>query len=385
MSCSAKANEQKHRPLDASEPEIAAVRRFLPQAGRPSVKPLGQGLINRTWLVEQDGQRYVLQQINADVFPDVEAIAFNLLRLERWLGSQPATGIRLPRLIADTGGAAIVHDADGRAWRMLEYIDRSRVLTALTRPEQARAVGNVLGRFHSAFAELDPSELKLTLPDLHDTPGYRSKLAAALETPTRPVCEDVLAALAQIDSRADRLPALHQALEGGLLSLRVTHGDPKLDNVLFAEHADDALCLIDLDTVQPGLLHHDIADCLRSCCNRAGEDRSGDGSEAGRIAFDLAIARALMSGYAQAAGSLFDTRSSELLMLAIGLIPLELAMRFLTDHLQGDRYFRVTHPRQNLIKAKRQLALVADIDAKADAIQAIITDSFSAARPSIGR
>jgi Ser/Thr protein kinase RdoA (MazF antagonist) len=157
--------------------------------------------------------------------------------------------------------------------------------------------------------------------------------------------------------------------------LRVTHGDPKLDNLLFAADADRALCLIDLDTVQPGLVHHDIGDCLRSCCNRRGE--SADGA----VRFDLDTCGAILGGYADAAAGLLSADEIPLLYAAIRLLPLELGIRFLTDHLQGDRWFRVREHGQNLAKARVQLALVADIEARQAAIEDLVRRAFQKTAP----
>lgn len=359
-----------HRDADAQALRIA--ERFLPEEPHLKIRPLGQGLINETRLVECASGPFVLQRINSVVFQDADAIDANLLRIQAWLDRHPHANVRLPHLLRDGRGRATLRDDEGEAWRLMEYIEHSRVLKPLENAHQAHEIGLTLGRFHAAFAELAPSRLTPTLPELHDTPRYKAKLDQALSTPVRPICGEVSSALERIEARAALLPTLQRASEDGTLPVRVTHGDPKLDNVLFAKHADRALCLIDLDTVQPGLLHHDLADCLRSCCNRAG----GFGT-APTARLDLDLARALMSGYAEAAASLFDEQALALLYPAIALIPLELAMRFLTDHLEGDRYFRVSHPRQNLTKAQIQLALVADIEAKRAAIERLIGDCFS--------
>ncbi|MFP4279705.1 MAG: phosphotransferase enzyme family protein, partial [Halochromatium sp.] len=196
--------------------------------------------------------------------------------------------------------------------------------------------------------------------------------ANTLITGARAEQAEVMAALEQIEARTALIPILQQARMNASLLVSVTHGDPKLDNVLFARDADRALCLIDLDTLQPGLRQHDIADCLRSCCNRV-----GDGNQAPRAHFDLNLCRALLGGYAELAAPLFDRAALAFLYPAIRLIPLELAMRFLADYLQGDRYFRVVRPQQNLDKALIQLALVADIEAKRADIERIIGDCFS--------
>ncbi len=361
-------------------------RRFLPDEPDVRLRPLGQGLINETRLVEARSGRFVLQRINGAVFADPEAIAANLLRVQDWLRGQAHAAVRLPQLLRAANGEATLRDADGHAWRLMEYIENSRVLRPLENRTQAAEVGRALGRFHVALAELDPGTLCLTLPDLHDTPrckvNLESALASARQADTKPADTStrgaraaeaaVMTALEHIEARAALIPTLQQARMDRILLPSVTHGDPKLDNVLFARDADRALCLIDLDTVQPGLRQHDIADCLRSCCNRV-----GGGGNAPLANFDLNLCRALLGGYAELAAPLFDRTALAFLYPAIQLIPLELAMRFLADYLQGDRYFRVHSPRQNLDKTLIQLALVADIEAKRGAIERIISDCFT--------
>ncbi|MCF7994036.1 MAG: aminoglycoside phosphotransferase family protein [Chromatiaceae bacterium] len=451
-------------------------RRFLVGESSLRLSPLGAGLINETRLVETAAQRFVLQRINGAIFANADAIAENLLQVQDWLCTHEHIDVRLPRLIPAASGEATLRDADGQAWRLLEYVDNSRVIKPLENLEQAAEVGRALGRFHAALAKLDPSRLALTLPELHDTPRYkatldavvRSAMVANLTEPTetertagigsqadadeqvrhptwdgdarqqahqqtrlgdcslRQVDAEVTAALRQIEARAALIPRLQQAQADGVLASYVTHGDPKLDNVLFARDEDRALCLIDLDTVQPGLLHQDIADCLRSCCNRSvTARRNGSGIPSPSVdapghrfstgfstgsstststststgssprgmtqrmshgalgeastRFDLSICRALLSGYAEFAAPLFDRAAVALLYPAIRLIPLELAIRFLTDYLEGDRYFRVTSPRQNLDKTLIQLALVEDIETKHAAIEEIIRDCFACA------
>ena len=158
--------------------------------------------------------------------------------------------------------------------------------------------------------------------------------------------------------------------------MRVIHGDPKLDNLLFDQANDRALCLIDLDTVQPGLLHHDIGDCLRSCCNRAGE--ATDASTP--VQFDLDVCSGILAAYGAETHGLLSTPEVDLIYPCIRLIPFELGLRFLTDHLRGDRYFRVMAPGDNLRKALVQFALVADIERKAKSIETIIARSFQRER-----
>jgi Ser/Thr protein kinase RdoA (MazF antagonist) len=362
--------------LDQVAEQIA--RQFLPHAADLRLQRLGQGLINDTRLVEDRSERFVLQRLNSAVFKDADAIVANLLQVQEWLHGQAEVAVRLPQLFCAANGSPILRDETGHAWRLMEFIGDSRTLRPLQHPAQAAEVGRVLGDFHRALAGLNPSLLRLTLPGLHDTPCYKRRLDTVMAAaPNRREDPRVAEAVEQIQARAGLISVLQQARAAGTAATQITHGDPKLDNVLFARDADRALCLIDLDTVQPGLLHEDIADCVRSCCNRVGSATAGTLS----TGFDLVLFDALLSGYATAAAPLFDADSLALVYPAIRLIPVELAIRFLTDDLEGNRYFRVSHARENLDKAMVQLALTRDIERQRGDIERIISNRFAPKRP----
>jgi Ser/Thr protein kinase RdoA (MazF antagonist) len=256
---------------------------------------------------------------------------------------------------------------------MLELIEGSRTLPRLDHRTQAREVGRVLGDFHRFTAGLEPADFAVTLPNFHVTPVYLDALrqAEAEAGPDRRGPETA-EALAVVDRHEALVHRIEDARRQGRIAERVVHGDPKLDNILFDQSGERALCLIDLDTIQPGLVHHDIGDCLRSCCNR-----SGKAADADDVRFDLESCRAILDAYARCTRGVLGRTEVGLLYQAIRLIPFELALRFLTDHLRGDRYFRVSAPGENLRKARVQLALLADIERKAEAIEQIIARAFT--------
>jgi Ser/Thr protein kinase RdoA (MazF antagonist) len=364
--------EDPVRRASPAQPPLEVIRRFLGDAATSvAIAPLGAGLINRTYRLDGAAGAFVLQGINPGVFPAPERIMANLARLGEAAADHPDLGVRLPTLAYAEDGLPYVRDADGTCWRLMECIEPSRTLQRLDSVAQATEVGRTLGRFHRLGALLDTDVMAVTLPGFHHTPKYLAALdAAAGETDSH---ADVADALSFINARREAVPVLEHALARGRTSRRLIHGDPKLDNLLFDPTGCRALCLIDLDTVQPGLLHHDIGDCLRSCCNRGGE--AGDTGAGAR--FDVELCGAILAGYAEASSGLLSADELQLMTPAVRLIPLELGIRFLTDHLQGDRYFRVRYRGENLHKARRQLALVADIERQQGAIDAAVLDAFA--------
>jgi Ser/Thr protein kinase RdoA (MazF antagonist) len=255
--------------------------------------------------------------------------------------------------------------------RIPDAVNLARVETQA----QGREVGFALGRFHRLVAGLDPARLALSLPGFHVTPAYLAQLDRTLaeQTPAAPNA-DLAHCLNQVERRRPQAGVLEEARRTGHIPLRVTHGDPKLDNILF--HAIDgrALGLIDLDTVQPGLIQHDLGDCLRSCCNRQGES-AGLGTA---VRFDLDLCESILRAYARETRGLLGAADLAGLYDGIRLIPFELGVRFLADHLAGDLYFRVRHQGENLARALTQFALTGDIERQEGAIRALIRDAFAA-------
>jgi Ser/Thr protein kinase RdoA (MazF antagonist) len=346
-------------------------RRFSLASDPLLIEPLGRGLINESFKVTAGTDRWVLQRINGQVFADPEAIMANLSRLAAHLARQEGLDLTWPALAQTAEGATWTRDEEGAVWRLMTFIP-GQPLERIEGASQAAEVGRLLGAFHRAVADLDPASLRVTLPGFHVTPGYLEpfdRVAQQAVAAPQPGLEEALAFVA---ARRMGVGVLEQARAAGLLPERVIHGDPKLDNLLFDAEGRRALALIDLDTVQPGLTLHDIGDCLRSSCNRPGESAS----EA-RVGFDLEACLALLRAYADRTQGLLVPAEVALLFAAIRLIPFELGLRFLTDHLQGDRWFRVSAPGQNLAKARIQFALVADIERKEREIRAIIAACFS--------
>lgn len=374
-SVTAAATQTPPEPTETWLRTIAARFMIAPPVG--PVTRLGHGLINATYSLDAGGQRYVMQRVNGAVFPEPERIMANLRVLNAHLNAEGDGSLRVPALIETREGTACVRDEEGQVWRLMEFIPDSINLERIETLGQAADLGAILGRFHRLTRSLPIERIGVSLPGFHSTPDYLRRFQTLTDgRDGRSMTRDVRDGAHFIEARAALVQVLDEARRLGRIQPRVTHGDPKLDNILFARDTGRALALIDLDTVQPGLIHHDIGDCLRSGCNRGGEGMSGSA----QVRFDLALCEAILSGYASETRDLMTADDVDLLYDAIRLLPFELGLRFLTDHLEGNRYFRVERPDQNLHKAHIQFALVAEIERQEREIRMLIGGCFPAAR-----
>ncbi|BAV32858.1 aminoglycoside phosphotransferase [Sulfuricaulis limicola] len=340
---------------------------FLPDAKISAIRPHGHGLINDTFIVTVDRNRqFILQRINRHVFPHPERIMENLRVLSGHIRQRATTGnastrtLRLPGILPARDDRDFAIDAEGGFWRAQEFIEHTRTLDTIRDIDQAGEVGSALGRFHDLIHDLDPARLHRTLPGFHDAPGYFANFLRASARPRVTAASgELVRALSFVETRWSLTRALEQAQREGKLVTRPIHGDTKLNNFLFDTRTGKVVSLIDLDTVQPGLIHYDIGDCLRSCANPAGE--SPQNLDA--VRFDLDIARALLKNYLSETRHFLTRHDCEYLYEAIRLVPFELGLRFLTDHLEGDHYFKTDRPGQNLHRALVQFRLTAGIEA----------------------
>lgn len=359
----------------------AAVAVLMPGREVVGFAPLGAGHINDTFLVTFASgvpRQAVLQRLNRAVFPEPEKIMANLAVLAEHLAvrlAQEAVGGADPRLVVrplgDCAGRPYSRDPDGNFWRLLTYVEDAVHRQALDTPEAAREAGRGLGIFHRLTADLDPSRLADTLPGFHVTPRYLAaydrQLAAGqggAGLPAEAECHRVIA------THRAAAGVLEEAAARGLLRPRVIHGDPRLANLLFDRASGRVAALVDLDTVKPGLLHYDLGDCLRSCCNPAGDDPA----TLDAVGFDREICRALLGGYLAEAGATLREADHRLIYPALRLLAFELGLRFFSDHLAGDLYFRTTRPGHNLHRALVQFRLLADIEAQEEGIRRLVEE-----------
>ena len=329
-------------------------------SGLIDIKLLGNGLINDTYLITGSAGPVILQRINTQVFTKPELIMANLKVLCGYRNSNTESRINLkiPGLILTRDGKDFFYDPSQGYWRAWEYIDNSESLETLSSLDQAGQVGCALAQFHCLTHQLDVSMMHDTLPGFHVTPGYYQRyleVSAESNVPADKFCTDFIAGF------QDKLHDLETPKRQNLLIERVIHGDPKLNNFLFDINSGQIISLIDLDTVKPGLIHYDIGDCLRSTCHRLADDT-----------FDLDMCRAILHAYLQTMEDYLSSGDIEWFYPAIRLIPFELGLRFYTDYLDGNKYFKVSSPEENLSRAKSQFQLCSSVINQESEIKAII-------------
>ena len=355
---------------------------FHPQEQITGISKLGSGNVNDTFLVtlnrSASRQAFVMQRLNTDVFDKPELVMRNLLRLgihvEQRLAQQPPelTGRRwevpkvLPTLDAD--GHWVEHQ--GEFWRSITYIGAASTTDVIQDDIHAHELGYCLGMFHHLISDLPTNELADTLENFHITPAYLADFDAVRANAATEMTPRLQEALNFIENRREGIDVLEQACARGELRRRPIHGDPKINNVMIDESTGHAVGLIDLDTVKPGLVHYDIGDCLRSCCNRLGEETR----EPENVSFDLGLCRSILQGYLAIGRSFLTPDDFRYLPDCIRLIPLELGLRFLTDHLEGDHYFRTDRADHNLDRALVQFALTRSIEQQWSALQDLVRE-----------
>lgn len=340
---------------------LSAAQAF--ECGGPvvSIEPLLIGHINDTYVVRTggaDGRRYLLQRLNTTVFGDLDALTENISRVTAHIwaalharGESPAR--RALTTIRTRDGAALLRRRGG-VWRMYPYVEGTHTPLRVRGPDDAYQAGRAFGEFQRLLADLPPPRLHETIPHFHDTPRRLAALRAAVESADARRCALARTEIESVfahDALAGALLRLHEA---GVAPERIVHNDAKISNVLLDEHSGEALCVVDLDTVMPGLSLFDFGDMIRSMSSVEPEDHAA----ADEIDVDAGLVAAIADGYREQAGDMLTAAERAHLLDAGQVITLEQAARFLTDYLRGDVYFKIEHPEHNLQRARAQLGLL---------------------------
>ena len=359
---------------------VAAADQFKSQGTVIDIHEYGNGNINDTFLVTLDSKaekHFILQRLNTQVFRQPELVMLNMRtfteHVRKRLQSAPLSPGRrweVVRVLLAQDGQDHWLDPGDSFWRAISFIDGAQSFDTIKDIEHAREVGYALGMFHNLLSDLPTEKLADTLEGFHITPRYLLHYDEVLAKKRTSKSPEVAYGLQFVSERRDWAQVLENARAQGRLRLRPIHGDPKVNNVMMDTGTGQAISIVDLDTVKPGLVHYDIGDCLRSGCNLLGEDTE----QWEMVRFDPELCQAILQGYLSLAKDFLTDNDYDYLYDAIRLIAFELGLRYFTDYLEGNVYFKANHQEHNLARALIQFKLTESIESQETTIRAIIQD-----------
>jgi Ser/Thr protein kinase RdoA (MazF antagonist) len=352
---------------------LAAARAFALPAEPESFTRWGSGHINDTFAVTlRGGRRVILQRINTDVFRNPDGVMANVGRVTRHLRGKlagvPDSDRRALSLVPARDGTDFVRDREERTFRMYDFIDRARSVDVLESTFQAYEAAKAFGTFQRLLADLPGPRLVETIPDFHHTAKRFEALGRAVARDGRNRAAKAAPEIGFALSREFLATALLRPLAEGKLVERAAHNDTKLNNVLFDEATGEGLCVVDLDTVMPGIFLYDFGDMVRAAVSPSAEDER----DLSKVEASEDVFEALVRGTAEALGDALLPADRERLVLAGKVITFEIGIRFLTDHFDGDVYFRVHRDGHNLDRARTQFALVRSLEEKEERLSRIV-------------
>lgn len=345
------------------------LKRFRTDGSPVRCVPYGSGHINRTWLVETGRHhRYILQQVNTAVFTDADGLMRNIMLVTEHLRTKdPAPGHVLT-LVGTTDGGFWIRMPGNQLWRMYEFVSGGICLEKAETREDIRLSGVAFGRFHQQMADFPARRLTEVIPGFHDTPARYRALRRAIREDRAGRAAGIRKEIDFYLEREETAGRMVSMQRTGELPTRVTHNDTKLDNVMLDEKTRQPLCILDLDTVMPGLAANDFGESIRFGASTAAEDEP----DTDRVHLDLEMVGAFTEGFLGVCGADLTEAELETLHEGARLMTLENGTRFLADYLNGDTYYHISRPDQNLDRARAQMALVRDMETKEEQIRRMI-------------
>ena len=325
-----------------------------------SISAYGNGHINNTYLVQTTTKKYILQNINRGIFKNFQNLMSNIDKVTSYLRQQENEEIETMTFIKTIENKNFFIDDKEKIWRMCEFVEDSICLELPESPDDFYECGYGFGNFQKRLSKFPADNLFETIPDFHNTQKRFEALVRAIEND---VCDRAKTVKEEIEfalSYKDFSNCLYEKAKQGLLPTKVTHNDTKINNVLLDKATRKAKCVIDLDTIMPGFSVNDFGDAIRVGANTACEDET----DLTKVSLDLEMFEAFTKGFLKGcSGTLTE---QEILLLPVGakMMTLECGIRFLTDYLQGDTYFKTKYPTHNLDRCRTQFALVRDMDKK---------------------
>ena len=350
--------------------------------------PYGQGHINDTFIINyhQSGRpvRYILQRINTNVFRQPELLMKNIERISAELqrrlteeGVQDASRRALTTLPAFSG-LPYYEDEEHNFWRVYLFIENAVGYDIVENEQQAYQAARAFGEFQKLLTELPGERLHETIPGFHNTPERFGRFRQVIEGDSENRVKTAGVEIEFYLSFGDRVGHLLELHRKGLLPERVTHNDTKLNNVLIDSESHEALCVIDLDTSMPGLAPYDFGDLVRTSTTASAEDEK----DPSKVIFLPEMFKALTRGYLSTAADFLTKTELENLYFGGIMLTFETGMRFLTDYLEGDVYYKTAYPEHNLVRSRTQMELIKRLEEHRDELEAFILDEYENARKS---
>jgi hypothetical protein len=392
--------EDNHNPVRAgSKPAPLLTQKPAPTTveiagmfaidGIPSViSPIGSGHINDSYLITCTGGSktspcgYVLQRINHQIFKDIPRLMHNIDLVTRHMRKKSKTHscnmfMQVLELIATHTGELFHTDNDGNFWRMYFHIPGSRSYDRIDNPMLAYEGGKAFGQFQALAAGIDPEGLAITIPRFHDITWRLEQFDEAIEhdiadrvsrtgakrSSAKPIPDEIRF----VRERAQEMHTIHRLMESGQLPVRVTHNDTKFNNILFNSE-DKAICIVDLDTVMPGTVLYDFGDAIRTGASTADEDEPN----LSKVRIDLRLFEAYARGFIETAGASLTPVELGQLAFSAKFMTFIIGLRFLTDHINGDTYYKIHHPGHNLQRARCQFRLLESIENEFDRMREVV-------------
>ncbi|MGN0522584.1 MAG: phosphotransferase enzyme family protein, partial [Eubacterium sp.] len=338
----------------------------------------GSGHINTTYITTfKSGdltKHYILQKVNTNVFKNIDALMDNVFSVTSYLRNviEENNGDKAREtlhFIKTKQGDKYYKTDDGECYRAYRFVDNSKSYDSVDSAEIFKKSGIAFGKFQKYLSDFPAHTLNETIPNFHNTIWrYENEFIPAVNADLSGRAADCRDEIEFVKNRKADCSRLVDLINDNKLPLRVTHNDTKLNNVIFDNDTDEAICVIDLDTVMPGLALYDFGDSIRFGANTAAEDEK----DLSKVSLNLEYFEAYTNGFLSQAGESFNQYELDNLAFSAKLMTFECGMRFLTDYLNGDTYFKTAYPEHNLVRAKNQFALVADMGAKMEEMQSIV-------------
>lgn len=351
------------------------VSQFTIEGDVKCISPYGSGHINDTYKVETASDTYLLQRINHLVFKNVEGLTRNLLAVTDHLLiklSDAPGPMLVPRSLPGLNGKYLVRDADGNWWRVFEFIPDSYSYDRVPNDEIAFEGGRAYGWFVKMLADFPGESLVETIPGFHHAGSRIGNFKNAVTVDAVGRVSGVKTLVDELMDRSQTMMRIHELGKSGAIPVRVTHNDTKINNVLFNAH-NQGVCVIDLDTVMPGYVHFDFGDAIRTFTNTADEDER----DQGKVSMNMNYYKAFAKGFLSQTLGILTKEELETLAFSAQYITYEQTIRFFTDYLEGDQYYKIKFPDHNLVRTKAQFMLLECMEANAGAMEAVISETMS--------